>query len=252
MKKLAWILPFLLGSAFLGSCSSHSASEDTSTELRISAAASLQNALPQIIEAFEEENEGITVGPVNFDGSATLVEQIVGGDKVDVFASADMANMEKLQSEELVSGEPVVFATNMITLAVPAGNPSDVTDLSQVSDPAVKVAVCAPEVPCGAATQKLLELEGIDLEPVTQEQNVSAVAAKIASGEVDAGFIYQTDVLGSGASIEAVETPDLDPNLYPVAVVKGTDDAQAAELFVEFLVSAKAKEILAEFGFGAP
>lgn len=228
-----------------------SASAESAT-LRISAAASLKGAFTPLIEGFVAQNPDVTVEPVNFDGSSTLVEQIIGGDAVDVFASADEKNMDRLAEAEMVEGDPVIFASNAITLAVPESNPGQISSFSDITNPDLSIAVCAPEVPCGASTEKLLEQEGTEIVPVTFEQNVSAVAAKISAEEVDAGFIYQTDVQGSDGLITAVETPAVALNLYPAAVVKGSDSEKAAKLFVDYLLSEEGQTILRDYGFGTP
>lgn len=271
-KSALLTLPLLLALS-LGACSSPASQSDQTqpdqtqsdssqstpapaagetTTLQISAAASLKSVFEPLIEAFEQEHPDIKIASVNFDGSPTLVEQIVAGDPVDVFLSADTKNMDNLAEQGEVAGEPEIFATNSITLAAPAANPAGLKELGDIESSDVAIVTCAPEVPCGAATGRLLESENITIDPVSLEQNVSAVAAKLAADEADGGFIYQTDVLANDGKIIAIDTPAIDPNQYPIAVVKSSKNQEAAQTFVDFMLSPKALEILKEFGFGAP
>ena len=222
--------------------------------LVIYAAASLSGAFDVLTTEFEQMNPNVDVAPPVYDGSSSLVTQILEGAQVDVFASADMANMDTLVDEGMAADDPEIFATNQITVAVPADNPAGITSIDDLADPGVSVVLCAPEVPCGAAASKVLEAAGVAVTPVSSEQSVSAVAAKVASGEADAGMVYVTDVQASGGELEAISTP-VDSELlnrYPIAVVKDAPNAAAAEAFIQFVLSDRGQEILAEFGFGRP
>lgn len=222
--------------------------------LVIYAAASLSGAFDVLTTEFEQMNPNVDVAPPVYDGSSSLVTQILEGAQVDVFASADMANMDTLVDEGMAADDPEVFATNQITVAVPADNPAGITSIDDLADPGVSVVLCAPEVPCGAAASKVLEAAGVAVTPVSSEQSVSAVAAKVASGDADAGMVYVTDVQASDGELEAISTP-VDSELlnrYPIAVVKDAPNAAAAEAFIQFVLSDRGQEILAEFGFGRP
>ena len=138
-------------------------------------------------------------------------------------------------------------------IAVPAGNPGDVTGLADLADPATAVVQCAVEVPCGAATATLLESAGVTVTPVSEEQNVTAVLTKVAAGEADAGFVYRTDAAAEDA-VEAIVPPEAADvvNRYPIAPLSGASDASAAALFVAYVLSEAGRDVLDEHGFGAP
>ena len=216
----------------------------------IYAAASLQAAFTEVIAAFEALNPSAFVDPPVYDGSSTLVTQLTEGAQADVFASADEANMDDLVAAGLNDGDPQLFATNTLVIAVAPGNPLGIEDLTDLAD--LDYAVCAPEVPCGSATTELFALDGIDLNPVSQEQNVTAVAERVASGEVDAGLVYATDVATRTDTMEAVVPSAADEvvNRYPIATLSGATDASQA--FVAFVLSDDGQAVLAEYGFGAP
>lgn len=203
------------------------------------AAASLHQVLPQL-------EDGATY---SFEGSSGLVDQLAGGATADVFASADQRSMDRAVAEGLIDGEPRMFATNHLVLVVPTGNPAGVTGFDD-SLGGVKLVICAEEVPCGAATQRLAESNGLALQPVSEETKVTDVLGKVASGEGDAGLVYATDAAGSDA-VEVLEVPGAleDPNTYWVAVVRGAPHPEAARAYVDALSGEWAGQ-LAEFGFG--
>lgn len=250
-----------VGALALAGCSSAPAaapepsapSETLTGRLSVYAAASLGGAFDRIAEEFQADNEGLDILPVVYDGSSTLATQIVEGAPADVFASADEKNLAKVDGADLVMGSPRVFATNTLVIVVPAGNPGEVESLADLSDPTRTVILCAPEVPCGSASQKLFANAGVAASPVSLEQNVTAVLTKVAAGEADAGLVYRTDVAGRD-DVEAIlpEGAADVVNRYPIAALSDASNPAAADAFVRFVLSPRGQEILAEFGFGAP
>lgn len=230
-----------------GPSSANETEGDVSGELTVYAAASLQGAFDAIADAFAAEHPDLTVVPV-YDGSSTLVTQLLAGAPADVFASADEATMQKASE---LTGDPDLFATNTLLIAVPADNPAGVATLDDLAD-AVTV-LCAPEVPCGAASAALLDEAGVVVDPASVEQNVTAVLTKVAAGEADAGLVYATDVVGRD-DVEAI-VPDQAAdvvNRYPIAALRDAENPDAAAAFVAFVLSDAGQAILADFGFGAP
>jgi len=222
-----------------------------SGELAVSAAASLKGAFDEAIEEFTSQHPDVNI-TATYDGSSTLATQINGGAKVDVFASADEANMAKVTDPGLAA-DPVIFARNTLVVVVPKGNPAGIESLADLANPGAKVVLCAPEVPCGAASQKLLDGQGVTVTPVSQEQNVTAVLTKVRSDEADAGLVYKTDA----ATTDEVEsfTPggaDQVVNSYPIVVLGDAPNADAAKAFVDFITGAAGQAILATFGFDSP
>src|SRR5699024_54831 len=105
-----------------------------------------------------------------------------------VLATADEPTMQRAVHSDLPTSEPHVFAANDLVIAVPSANPHGVEDLPDVF--ALDYAVCAARVPCGEATTRLFAAAGVQPQPVSEEQNVTAVANRVCAGEVDAGFVY--------------------------------------------------------------
>jgi molybdate transport system substrate-binding protein len=231
-------------------------------ELTVYAAASLTGAFDELATAFEQRHPSLDVRPITYDGSSTLATQIIEGAPADVFASADERNMQKVVDAGLASS-PERFASNTLTLIVPAGDPGGVTGLEDLADPDLTVVLCAAEVPCGAASATLLSNAGVTASVDSYEQNVTAVLTKVAAGEADAGLVYVTDAssrssLGEGASAAdtvdaiAVDGADAVVNRYPIAALDGSENPDAAAAFVAFVRGDEGQAVLASFGFGAP
>lgn len=222
-------------------------------EITVFAAASLGAAFERIAAAFEAAHPEVDVQPIVYDGSSTLATQIVEGASADVFASADEKNMAEVTDAALTEGAPELFASNTLVLVVPAGNPGDVEDLSDLGDDSVTVVLCAPEVPCGAASETLLGAAGVTVAPASLEQNVTAVLTKVAAGEADAGLVYATDVQGR-TDVESLIPTGAEEvvNRYPIAALSASQHPEIAAAFVAFVRGAQGQAVLADLGFGTP
>ena len=222
-------------------------------ELTVFAAASLSSAFDELATQFAQLHPGLEVAPISYDGSSVLATQLLGGAAIDVFASADEKNMAKVTDAGLASGA-TAFATNTLEIAVAPGNPEKNSSLQSLTAPGLTVVLCAAEVPCGSAAQKLLSTAGVALTPASEEQNVTAVLTKVRSGEADAGLVYRTDVTAAGDAVTGVEIDGADAatNVYPIVALAGAPNPEAARAFVAFVLSADGQKVLKSFGFGAP
>ncbi|MCK9795870.1 molybdate ABC transporter substrate-binding protein [Isoptericola sp. 4D.3] len=229
--------------------------EADGTTLTVFAAASLRGSFEDLAAQFEAAHDGVDVR-LSLAGSSDLAAQVQQGAPADVFASADTATMDRLVADDLVSA-PRDFATNTLEIAVPPGNPAGVTTLADLADPGVALVLCAPQVPCGAASARVADAAGLDLAPVSEEQSVTDVLGKVVAGEADAGIVYVTDVAAAGDDVEGVELPEAADavNTYPIATVTHGDDGARADLaqeFVDLVLSDDGRRTLAGHGFGAP
>ncbi len=221
--------------------------------LMVQAAASLQAPFEQLGGQFERTHPGIEV-EFGFAGSSTLVEQIRQGAPADVVATADATTMDALVAAGLNGSDPVPFASNTLMIAVPAGNPADVTDLASLTRDGLALVLCAPQVPCGAAAARAQEAAGIELSPVSEEQSVTDVLNKVTTGEAEAGLVYRSDVTRAGDAVEGIELPGAlaAPNLYPIATVHGSARPELARAFVDLVTGPQGRRVLTDHGFGAP
>ena len=217
--------------------------------MTVYAAASLSEAFEDLATEYEAANPDVDVR-LNFAGSARLAAQISAGARADVFASANSATMSRVAAEGLTAAPPVLFVRNRLALVVPIDNPANVTELADLSDDSLVLAVCAPEVPCGALAQAVLNDAGVDAEPDTEETSVRAVLTKVALGEADAGLVYATDVAAGADKVASVPLgPQIRFNDYPVAAI--SDRAVAAD-FVHFVLGPNGQGILRSHGFESP
>jgi molybdate transport system substrate-binding protein len=230
-----------------------SASAGVEGDITVFAAASLTESFTEVGEAFGAANPGATA-TFSFDASSALVEQITQGAPADVFASADSANMDKLTEAGLHGSEPVIFATNLLTIVVAPGNPLGITGVADLADADLTTVICADEVPCGRYATEIFAHAGVTVTADSLEQNVRGVVNKVTAGEADAGVVYVTDVTAAGDGADMVEIPE-DINVlaeYPIATVEGSGSAEVGETFIEFLTGTEGQAIMAEYGFGAP
>lgn len=219
----------------------------------MSAAASLTDAFDDIEAAFELAYPDADV-VLNVSGSSTLREQILAGAPADVFASADTHDLGVLADAGLVAGDTRTFARNELAIAVPAGNPGEVTGLGDFADPGLFVGLCAAQVPCGRLARDVLEGAGVSPSLDTDEPDVRALLTKLAAGELDLAMIYASDVAAAGDAVHAVPVPTgVNVSVaYPIAPLTGARNAEAARAFIEFVVSDEGQSILRGHGFQAP
>lgn len=222
------------------------------SELLVSAAASLTDVFAELETGFERDHPGIDV-VLNLGGTPTLRRQILEGAPADVFASAGQTDMDVVGVSGLISGQPRVFASNRLQIAVRRGNPTTVEGLADLTEPERLVGLCAETVPCGRLARMVLDAAGVNAAVDSEEPNVRALLSKIAAGELDVGIVYETDVFAE-PEVEGVDIPDgvNRVNQYLIAVLAGSSDTAAAEDFVAYVLSPAGQGIISEHGFGPP
>jgi molybdate transport system substrate-binding protein len=229
------------------------AASELSGTLHVFAGASLTDAFTEIGDAFSEENPDVTV-EFNFAGSSALATQIQEAAPADVFASADENNMQKVVDTGEVTADPQIFTTNILEIAVPAGNPGGVDGLDDFANAELLIGLCAEEVPCGRFGRQVLTNAGVTPSIDTNEPDVRSLLTKIEADELDAGIVYVTDVRSAGDAVEGVEIPT-DVNVvatYPIAPIATAPNPDAAEAFIAFVQSGAGQDILSSYGFLQP
>lgn len=214
------------------------------------AAASLKSTFTELGRTFEQQNPGTTVS-FSFAGSSDLVTQIVAGAPADVFASADEKNMAKATDAGVVAGHPTDFATNTLTIVTAPGNPKSITGFADLARSDLQVVVCAPQVPCGSATEKVEQDTGVTLTPVSEESSVTDVLGKVRTGQADAGLVYVTDARSAADEVSAVDFPEASAavNTYPIATLTGAAQPALATRFVELVTGPDGQRVLQDAGF---
>jgi molybdate transport system substrate-binding protein len=236
-----------------GSGSSPSASSNAvSGPVTVFAAASLTETFTTLGRQFESAHPGTTV-TFNFGASSSLAENINQGAPADVFASASPKNMQQVVDDGGATGSKT-FANNVMQIAVPPDNPGNVTQLSDLGKPGLKVALCQPQVPCGTVAAQVFKNANITVKPVTEGADVKAVLTTVQLGEVDAGVVYRTDVQAARTKVKGIEIPagQNASTSYPIAALAKAPNAAGAAAFVDYVLSEDGEKVLAQAGFAAP
>jgi molybdate transport system substrate-binding protein len=258
---VAVVLVSLLATACLGdgpnAGSGDSASAQEGGDLTVSAASSLTDAFTEIGKAFETANPGTTV-TFNFGPSDGLAGQIDEGAPVDVFASASSTWMDSVQDDGPGVTDRADFARNRLAIIVPVDNPAGIENLDDLTEDHVQLVLAAEGVPAGDYAREIFQRAGISeaalANVVSNEEDVKAVITKVMSGEADAGIGYVTDVTPDVADqVALIPIPD-EVNViatYPIAVLNGTQEADLAQGFVDYVLG-DGQQTLAGYGFLPP
>lgn len=229
------------------------AADELAGTLTVFAAASLAEVVDELATTMEQQHPRLEVR-TSSAGSSDLAAQVEAGAPADVLATADEATMRRLVDGGLTAGAPAVVATNHLAVVTPPDDPAGVGTFADLARPGTAVVVCAPRVPCGAATERLERLTGTTLAPVSEEGSVTDVLGKVTSGQADAGVVYATDARRAGGAVREVPVPEAADVTtdYPVAVLADAPAPEAAAAFVDLLTGAQGRRALANAGFGPP
>ncbi|OFR66012.1 molybdate ABC transporter substrate-binding protein [Corynebacterium sp. HMSC078H07] len=222
MRRL--IIPFLVAVLTLTGCAGDAENEPLSIF-----AASSTRVINENLTARSDIDMAFNNG-----GSSGLVQQLHDGAPADLLITASAATMQTAVDRGEVK-EPVVLATNEMTLVVPKDNPAGIKSISDL-DESTRLVLCDAQVPCGELSQKILESKGLHVNPLSLESQVADVLGKVASGQADAGLVYSTDA----ASSDDVEAIDIDgaasfPNEILGAVVTNSHRAEDAQAVLDLL-----------------
>lgn len=249
MKRRGYVLLFSAAMlVVLASPSDASLNRSGKNTLTVFAASSLSQTFTTIGQAFEAKNPGVTV-QFSFLASSTLATQLLAGAPVDIFASASVVDMATVKG---LVPDSKIFAANRVVLATPRANKFHINKTVDLNKRGVKWIQCAHLVPCGVAADAALRAEGrVTSMPVSLEPKVSSVVAKVVSGEVDAAIIYHTDYVANKGVLKEIRFKDLAAatTRYPIGVVKASSQQALAKSFVDAVLSAYGRKVLAEAGF---
>jgi len=223
-----------------------------SGSITVFAAASLTSAFTDLAHQFEAAHPGTSV-KLDFDSSSVLVTQIENGAPADVFASADQKNMQKLQTKGDIAGAPVVFARNLMEIAVAPKNPEHIATVADLAKPGLVVVLCAKEAPCGKYADQLLAQDKVTVSPKSREIDVKSTLSKVELGDADAALVYVTDVKAAAGKVDGVTIPkgqNVEATL-PIAALKGAKNAALANAWVDYVTSNE-QTLQQTYGFLAP
>ena len=248
------VLTFLL---FLSGCARDN--PQPKTVLVVSAAASLKDVATLLASQFQQQHSGIEVRH-NFGGSGALQRQIEQGAPVDVYIAAAARNMDELAAKKLIETDTLrTLARNQLVLIVPQTSRFKITQVLDLTDAKItRIAIATPSsAPAGEYTRQTLTFLKLrdKLQPkLVQMRDVREVLTQVELGNVEAGFVYATDARKSSRARAVAIAPSEShqPIIYPVAVIKSTQHPSEAGVYIEYLKSQSAREILRAHGFMLP
>lgn len=232
--------------------SAATSSRAISGSVTVLAAASLTESFTTLAKQFEAAHPGVTI-KLSFGASSALAQQITQGAPVDVFASASAKNMKQVVDAGGAT-KTTTFARNVMEIAVPPGNPRNVTGVADLAKSGIKVALCQAQVPCGSTALQVFNNAKVTVKPVTLEADVKSTLTKVETDEVDAGVVYVTDVRAAGSKVKGIEIPaDINASTsYPIATMTKAPNAAAAQAFVDYVLSSAGQTVLTAGGFEKP
>lgn len=234
------------------------------SELIVFTAASLTGAMTDIAKAYEAVHPDTKI-VLNFDGSQALRTQIEQGAHADLFLSANTRHMTALQGECLMVNDSVrVFAKNRLALLVPRENRANITSLSDLARPGIRLVIGTKEVPFGDYTRQLLGKMADDTaygpvyrdavmkNVISEEPAVTSLVAKLRIGEADAGIAYASDVSKEDKTlITTLPIPDQYNVIavYPLGIIQESMVKDRSAMFVQFITSPEGDAFLTQYGF---
>lgn len=261
--------PSLLGLVIVGlvaaGCGNDEAKSSSTTtiagsqvtgSIKVSDAASLTETFERIGKDFTTANPEATV-TFNPGPSSTLATQIqqTNGAGIDMFASADETNMDKLVAADLIDGTRVAFAKNRLVIVTKPGNPKQVKTLADLANLNV-VSLCGEAVPCGKYAAQILTAADVTIPEtkVTRGIDVKGTLAAVTTGDADAAIVYVTDAKTAGQDVTSVTIPE-DQNavaIYPIATLTSSAHQATSQAFIDYVMSPKGQATLKSFGFLPP
>jgi molybdate transport system substrate-binding protein len=230
-------------------------------ELTVFAAASLTEPFTDMGTRLEATYPGLKI-LYNFGGSQTLRTQLEQGAQADVFVSADAVQMDLARKNGVVQGDTPIFVKNRLVVIVPRDNPGKVMTFRDLARPGLKLDLAAPKVPVGNYSRQALHkataeygaafTEGALKNVVSEEDNVKQVVTKVQLGEADAGIVYVSDVTPKVSNdVRMVPIPDAYNQIatYPIALTQRVQNRVAAEVFINFVLSAEGQAALKAHNF---
>ncbi|NLB54515.1 MAG: molybdate ABC transporter substrate-binding protein [Lentisphaerae bacterium] len=229
---------------------------ELSGELLISAAASMKESMAEVETMFNEANPDVEL-TFNFGSSGSLQQQIEQGAPADVFVSAGKKQMQALVDKDLIAeGTYEEILQNEVVLIVPADK-TDITTFDDLTtDKVVKLALGEfNSVPVGQYSKEILdslELSAAVADKSVYAKDVKEVLSWVSTGNADAGMVYATDAKTVADKVKVVVTAPADaysPAVYPVGIVKATENRELADAFIDFIKTDDVKDVFVKYGF---
>ncbi|MGI6108762.1 MAG: molybdate ABC transporter substrate-binding protein [Eubacteriaceae bacterium] len=252
-KRITAIVLVLACVLMLAGCGS--STDNTSADLTISAAASLKNVMSEIETKFNEKYPNIKL-TFNYGGSGDLQKQIENGSPTNFFISAAQKQMDALEDEGMIETDSRQdLVENKLVLIAPKDSTTVTSIDSLANDDVAIVALGEPSsVPAGQYAEealKSLNLYDAVSSKAVYAKDVTQVLTYVANGEADAGVVYKTDAISNDNVKIVAEFPadSYTAVVYPMAIIKDSENQDATKKFEEFLTTDEAKQIFENYGF---
>jgi molybdate transport system substrate-binding protein len=232
-------------------------------ELTVFCGAGLTGAFNEIGQLYENTS-GLSVN-FNFDGIPALRAQIEQGAYADVIVSANLKHMDSLMAEGYIDNDTVkIFAGNKVAIIVPNDNPANITDLTDLAKPGVKILMGTKDLPAGDYTLQVLDKlaadskygpaykEAVMANVVSEETTVNRIVSKVAMGEADAGFAFISDVSPQMVGkVTRIAVPDEYNAVgkFPLGMLKQSKHPKEAQSFIDLVMSEEGQAVLDKYGF---
>jgi len=225
-----------------------------SGSITVAEASSLTDAFAEIAAKFQKQNKGTTI-TLNPAASSALAAQIQSGAPADVYAPADLSNMDKVVTSGHVTASPQTIARNAMETEAKTGNPKGVKSVADLPNVGV-VSLCGATVPCGVYAANVLNKAKVTIpeSSITRGVDVKTTLAAVTQGDAQAGIVYVTDVMAAGSAVTGVEIPEAENTIaiYPIAPTAATSNPKLANAFISYVLSPAGQKILAKYGFLPP
>lgn len=261
VKKISCLVfSFLLILSLVGCSAGNAAQPSTSdtqaksTEIMISAAASLKDSLTEIQKDYTQKKPEVKL-TINFGASGTLQQQIEQGAPVDLFISAGKSQVDALEKKDLLVKDSRVNLLGNDLVLVTGKDNSKVTSIDDLTKAAEKISIGTPEsVPAGKYAQEALNNLKLwdSIQPkLVMAKDVTSVLNYVETGNADAGFVYRSDAQNSTKVKVVSVVPESSHKsiVYPAAIISATKNEQVAEDFLKYLQSSDAQQVFAKYGF---
>ncbi len=235
-------------------------------ELIVFAAASMTETMEEIAQLYSQVAPNVTI-VYTFDSSGTLATQIEEGADCDLFISAAPKQMNQIDingGEDNPDGLDFVLEDtridlleNKVVLVTADNSDSGITSFEDLtSDKLTLLCIGNEDVPVGDYSLKILEYLGTSAQELEAEgkltygSNVKEVTTQVSEGTVDCGIIYATDAFSAGLTpVDEATAQMCGQVIYPAAVMKNSENIDAAKAFLEYLQGDEAKAVFESVGF---
>lgn len=229
--------------------------------INIAVAANVSYAIETIKKEFNKTHPDIKVN-VTLGSSGKLTAQIKNGAPYELFMSANMKYPEALYKDKIATTKPIVYAQGSLAyLSTKKQNFSK--GMKLLENPTIsKIAIANPKTaPYGKATVEAMKNAGVYKNIVNKFVYAESISQTVSYTvtATDIGFIAKSALYSPNMAHfkVGINYADVDSKLYTpinqgIVLLKSRKNTNDVKEFYDFILSAKAKKILTDFGYIIP